>query len=140
MTRAVKEQAEDPPARRAGWSHDWQPRWSHEAGRKPLSAVPCSWQATRPLSLFAPFALSCVTISVFYTWMYNGTGGSLLIVILFHATSNLPLTVFLEPLKGQVLQPYWIYVALLTVAAAILVAATGPANLSRTQPKQVAVP
>jgi hypothetical protein len=47
---------------------------------------------------------------------------------------------FLEPLKGQVLQPYWIYVALLTVAAAILVAATGPANLSRTQPKQVAVP
>lgn len=76
MTRAVKEQAEDPPARRAGWSHDWQPRWSHEAGRKPLSAVPCSWQATRPLSLFAPFALSCVTISVFYTWMYNGTGGN----------------------------------------------------------------
>ena len=94
----------------------------------------------RPFDLFLPFALSCVTISIFYTWMYNGTGGSLLIVILFHATSNLPLTIFLEPLKGQVLQPYWIYVALLTVAAAILVAATGPANLSRTQPKHVAVP
>ncbi len=46
MTRAVNESIDDPTARRAGWSHDWQPRWSQEAGRKPLSAVPCSWQAT----------------------------------------------------------------------------------------------
>src|SRR4051794_29370399 len=46
MTWAVNEQILDPPARRAGWSHDWQNRWSHEAGRKPPTAVPCSWQAT----------------------------------------------------------------------------------------------
>ena len=32
--------------RRAGWSHNWQSRWSHELGRKPLSTVPCSWQVT----------------------------------------------------------------------------------------------
>ena len=30
----------DPPARRAGWSHDWQTRWSHEPGRKPLRRGP----------------------------------------------------------------------------------------------------
>src|SRR6266542_65995 len=56
MTRAVNERTKDNPARRAGWSHDWQPRWSHEAGRKPVSPVPCSWQATirylRPPALF----------------------------------------------------------------------------------------
>ena len=46
MTRAVNEDIEEPQARRAGWSHDWQPRWSHEPGRKPLRPVPCSWQAT----------------------------------------------------------------------------------------------
>src|SRR4051812_40227424 len=46
MTTALNEQIQDPPARRAGWSHDWQNRWSHETGRKALSAVPCSWQAT----------------------------------------------------------------------------------------------
>src|SRR3954452_18811546 len=46
MTWAVNEQIPDPPARRAGWSHDWQNRWYHEAGRKPPTAVPCSWQAT----------------------------------------------------------------------------------------------
>ena len=40
------EQTEDPSTRRAGWSHNWQSRLSHELGRKPLSTVPCSWQAT----------------------------------------------------------------------------------------------
>jgi hypothetical protein len=37
--------------------------------------------------------------------MYNGTSGSLLIVVLFHATSNLPITVFLEPLEENGVQP-----------------------------------
>jgi uncharacterized protein len=97
-------------------------------------------QDFRPLSLFAPFALAVIASSVFYTWMYNGTGGSLLIVVLFHAASNLPLTVVLEPLKGQVLQPFLIYDALLILAATVLVAATGPANLSRTHAKQVVTP
>lgn len=45
-TWRVNERTQDPPTRRAGWSHDWQPRWSHEAGRKPVRPVPCSWQAT----------------------------------------------------------------------------------------------
>ena len=31
----VNEDIEDLSARRAGWSHDWQSRWSHEVGRKP---------------------------------------------------------------------------------------------------------
>src|SRR3954453_23435753 len=46
MAWAVNERVPSPSDRRAGWSHDWQNRWSHEAGRKPPTAVPCSWQAT----------------------------------------------------------------------------------------------
>jgi membrane protease YdiL (CAAX protease family) len=67
----------------------------------------------RPLSLFAPWVLLTVAVSVIYTWIYNGTGGSLLMVLLFHAASNLPLTVLLEPLAkdDQVTQPFLIYVA-----------------------------
>ena len=45
MTWRVNEQTAQPSARRAG-SHNWQSRWSHKLGRKPLRAVPCSWQAT----------------------------------------------------------------------------------------------
>ncbi len=96
----------------------------------------------RPLSLFAPWVVLTVAASVIYTWIYNGTGGSLLMVVLFHAASNLPLVVFLEPLAkdDQVTQPFLIYVALMVLAAAVVVAVAGPATLSRNQTKQVAVP
>lgn len=94
----------------------------------------------RPLSLFAPWVLLTVASSVVATWMYNGTGGSLLIVVLFHAASNLGLVVFFEPLEDEVARPFLIYVGLMVVAASIVVAATGPQTLSRRHAKQVAVP
>jgi uncharacterized protein len=92
----------------------------------------------RPLALFLPFAISCVIMSIFYTWMYNGTRGSLLIVVLLHATTNLPLTVLYTPLtiEGHVLPAYWTFNAMLALAAVVLIARTGAATLSRTQPKQ----
>lgn len=94
----------------------------------------------RPLSLFAPWVVLTVAVSIILTWMYNGTGGSLLIVVLFHAASNLPFTVFFEPLDDQLTRPFLIYVALMILAATVVVAATGPATLSRTHAKQVTVP
>jgi membrane protease YdiL (CAAX protease family) len=78
---------------------------------------------TRPFALFLPFALSCVIMSIFYTWMYNGTGGSLLIAVLLHAATNLPLTIAYAPLEERVLPAYWIYVGMLAVAASALVVA-----------------
>jgi CAAX protease family protein len=96
---------------------------------------------SRPLSLFGPWVLLAVAASVIYTWMYNGTGGSLLIVVLFHAASNLFLTVFLvDPFEDQLTRPFLILVALTILAAAVVVAAAGPAALSRTRAKQVEVP
>lgn len=94
----------------------------------------------RPLSLFAPWILMTVAFSVLLTWVYNGTGGSLLLVVLFHAGINLPLTVFFEPLEDHIVQPFLLYAALITLAAAVVVAATGAANLSRTRARQVEVP
>jgi uncharacterized protein len=94
----------------------------------------------RPLALFLPFAISCVIMSIFYTWMYNGTRGSLLIVVLLHAATNLPLSVVYEPLHDHVLPAYWTFNAMLALAAVILIARTGAATLSRTQPKQTLRP
>jgi uncharacterized protein len=94
----------------------------------------------RPLTLFPAFVLSVVAASVVCTWMYNGTGGSLLIVVLYHATANLPLTVFLEPLGGRAAQPFLIYVALSVITAVTIVVATGPEHVSRTHRKQATTP
>jgi hypothetical protein len=51
------------------------------------------------------------------------------------------LTVFLvDPFEDQLTRPFLILVALTILAAAVVVAAAGPAALSRTRAKQVEVP
>jgi membrane protease YdiL (CAAX protease family) len=95
---------------------------------------------TRPFALFLPFALSCVIMSVFYTWMYNGTRGSLLLAVLLHAATNLPLSIVFAPLERHVLPAYWIYVGMLALAAAVLVIRAGAATLSRTGSTQTVTP
>jgi uncharacterized protein len=95
---------------------------------------------TRPLALFLPFAIGCVIMSIFYTWMYNGTGGSLLIVVLLHATTNLPLSVVYAPLGEGVVPVFWLLDAILAITAAVLIARTGAATLSRLREKQTETP
>src|SRR5215213_7510203 len=95
---------------------------------------------TRPLALFLPFAISCVIMSIFYTWMYNGTGGSLLIVVLLHATTNLPQSVVYAPLGERVVPVFWLLDAMLALTAAVLIARTGAATLSRGREKQTETP
>jgi membrane protease YdiL (CAAX protease family) len=90
----------------------------------------------RPFALFLPFAISSVIMSIFYTWMYNGTRGSLLIAVLLHATTNLPLTIVYAPLGDRVVPVFWVFDTMLALAAAILIARTGPATLSRNHVKQ----
>ncbi len=91
----------------------------------------------RPLSLFPAFVLTVVAASVVCTWLYNSTGGSLLIVVLYHAAANLPLTVLLEPLGTRAAQPFLIYVALSVIAAVAIVVVAGPKDLSRLRRRQV---
>src|SRR5215212_6754423 len=73
-------------------------------------------QAFRPPSLFVPFLIGIIALSVIITWLYNNTGGSLLLVVVLHATFNLPLTVLIAPLGSRMSLPVWLYFALLVVA------------------------
>jgi uncharacterized protein len=41
-----------------------------------------------PLANYVPFMLTAAFATVIYTWVYNHTGGSILIAILLHAASN----------------------------------------------------
>jgi membrane protease YdiL (CAAX protease family) len=88
---------------------------------------------------FALFIVGTTARAVLYTWLYNNTKGSLLVVTLFHASSNtggvfLPLanTAVDGNLTTSIIQ------ALLEVIVVIVVTViTGPARLSRTEPMQV---
>ena len=93
-------------------------------------------QAFRPLSLFPLFVVSTIALSVIITWMYNNTGGSLLLVVLLHATFNLPLTLLIAQLGSQETLAFSLYVGLLVVAAIVVVIWAGPAYLSRKHHKQ----
>ncbi len=93
-------------------------------------------QAFRSPSILAPFVISGIALSVILTWVYNSTGGSLLLVVLLHATANLPLTLFLEPLGSRAMVPFLLYVGLMVVAAIVVVIVAGPAHLSRKHRKQ----
>src|SRR5215210_8461732 len=93
-------------------------------------------QAFRSPSLFVPFLISTIALSVILTWVYNSTGGSLLLVVLLHATANLPLTLLLEPLGSRAMLPFLLYVGLMVVAAIVVVIVAGPKHLSRKHRKQ----
>ena len=95
---------------------------------------------SHPISLFVPFVIAVIASSVMYTWLYNNTGGSLFLMVLFHAASNLPITILISPMGSRGAQPFLIYVALMVVAAAAIVIATGAENLSRTADRQIEQP
>jgi hypothetical protein len=60
--------------------------------------------------------------------------------VLYHAASNLPITVLISALGSHMALPFLIYVALTVVAAAAIVIATGAENLSRTARRQIEQP
>ena len=93
-------------------------------------------QAFRSPSLLVPFVVSGLALSVILSWVYNSTGGSLLLVVVLHAAANLPLTLLLEPLGSRAMVPFMFYVALMVVAAIVVVMVAGHAHLSRKHRKQ----
>jgi len=88
---------------------------------------------------FAWFMAHTTVASILYTWLYNGTKGSLLLVTLFHAASNA--TGVFMPMANTVssgnMGAYIMYILLEMAAAIIIVIVTGPQRLSRTEPIQV---
>ena len=133
-----------------GWRGYALPRL--QVGRSALSAslilgtvhalwhLPLWWRATavQPLSLYPAFAIQVVAYAVIYTWLYNSTRGSLLLVVLFHAATNAPLTLIVAPIAGSEALPviFWLITGLTVLWAAIVVAIFHPLNLSRDNRQQ----
>jgi membrane protease YdiL (CAAX protease family) len=88
------------------------------------------------LSVYPAFLIQALALAVIYTWLYNSSKGSLLLVVLFHTATNAPLTLVLLPLgiENWVL-PFWLMAGFTVMAALVVVAVFGPSSLSRV-PKQ----
>src|SRR5215213_6123557 len=86
--------------------------------------------------IYAGFVVSAFGLSVLLTWVYNSTGGSLLLVVLLHATINLPIRLLYDSLGSRVTVPILLYFGLTVVAAIVVVIWAGPKHLSRKHRKQ----
>ena len=87
-------------------------------------------------SIYAGFVVSAFATSVLLTWVYNSTGGNLLMVVLLHATINLPMTLVIDDLGSRATVPVLLYWGLMIVAAIMVVIVAGPKHLSRKHRKQ----
>ena len=94
------------------------------------------------LSAYPAFLIQALALSVIYTWLYNSTKGSLLLVVLFHTATNAPLTLVLLPLRIENwILPFWLMAGFTVAAALVVVAVFGPSRLSRlTKQTQPATP
>ena len=74
-----------------------------------------------------PHFVYVVSASVLYVWLYNNTGGSLLLAVLAHAVSNIVGVFSSAPVATAVIT---------ACLAATVVVVYGPANLSRTKNRE----
>jgi membrane protease YdiL (CAAX protease family) len=81
--------------------------WAGAAG---YTALPFHW-----------YVVNVLALSVVFTWSFNGTGGSVLLAILLHATFNTTNWILLPLLGNQEARGAAVYVLTLTIVAALLV-------------------
>jgi membrane protease YdiL (CAAX protease family) len=79
-------------------------------------------------ALLAYTVVVTIPWAILFTWFYNNTRGSLLLAFVFHS-SQAWFEIFRDP--DNLLGPYLVYTAILTVTAIIVVLVTGAKNLSR---------
>jgi uncharacterized protein len=119
-----------------------QSKWSALVASLILSVFWAGWHL--PLILSGPtpwpLLLSVIPLAILFTWVYNGTNGSLFMALVFHASYD-ALGEFVYPLftGPDLLRNYVLMAIMASVVALLVVIATGPARLSRAS-KQVTIP
>lgn len=73
------------------------------------------------------WVVATIAAAVLYAWLFNSTGGSVLMVIVLHAVAN-TMSPFIGDMAGDVAGPQ---AAVVAVLAAVLVVAFGSRNLAR---------
>jgi membrane protease YdiL (CAAX protease family) len=101
----------------------------------PLFWIPGDFHQQLPLMWFL---IQTVSITILYTWIFNATKGSLLIILLLHTASNTAfgvLPMLPEAASGS-LRPAWILNILLVIAAILVIILNGSGTLAKHKPRQ----
>jgi uncharacterized protein len=123
-----------------GWSgyaiDPLQDRFGALGGALVLGIVWAVWHfipllsAKRSLDWIVWWSLGTVALRVIITWLYNNTGRSVFIAVIFHAMFNVTWQLF--PINGSYYDPR-VTSLITTVVAIVVVIASGPRTLVRTR-------
>jgi uncharacterized protein len=127
-----------------GWRGYALPRL--QVGRSALSASLILWPALvvwhLPLFLVGEInwsdAVWLFGFVVIFNWVFNNTGGSVLILMLMHAMNNTISGSFFGPMfsGADSVRQGWLYAALWCAVAIVVIVVAGPQQLSRRHRKQ----
>lgn len=133
-----------------GWRGYVLPRlqWRHNAliSSLILGVIWALWHIPKFLVVgnttpFGWYLIMTLARAILFTWVYNNTRGSLLVVTLFHAAFNT--TYVFLPIAPHVIgytRIFEIAVVIECIVAIVVTLVAGSANLSRTYPAQVETP
>ena len=95
-----------------------------------LFHLPLFFDETMNMPSFASFAIRMIALTILFTWMFNNTRGSVLLAYMLHASGNTWTRIF------SIYPSYhfqdWMMTLVMVIVAAVVVAASGAENLSRT--------
>lgn len=121
-----------------------QVKYSALASSLILGVIWAFWHLPKYASHFSTITffwpmLHFLAFAVIQTWLYNNTKGSLLIVAVSHAISNtvgafVPMA---NTISSENMGSYIFYVLFEVLAAIVVTVLAGPADLSRTDEKQI---
>jgi uncharacterized protein len=102
-----------------------------------LGAVHAGWHL--PLYVTTPGRLADIPLvigaAVLFTWLFNGTNGSVLLAILFHGSLNTLAVLFQPMFSGEdAVRLFWLLAAAYCVAAVVVALAAGPGLSRRPSP------
>lgn len=97
------------------------------------------WLADAGWVAIVGYTVYCMAWAIQYTWVFNNTGGSVLLAAVLHGAGNAWIGGYIDVYRGH-FGGVLVFTAVMIVVSVIIVFVAGPAHLSRTHARNVLPP